>query len=95
MSVYGYATRKSEVSFCATIRHADGASQWAHVRTNLGRSVAYAMIAKHFDGCKVEDFRDENRMTAYDREQAADDNGILPRNSNFGYSSFYEQQAGA
>ena len=95
MPVYGYATRKREQDFCATIRHADGASQWAHVRTNLGRKVAYAMLARHFVGCKIESFRDEDQMDAYDRQGAADSDGCLRYNHDFGSSSFYESQAGA
>ena len=95
MATYGYATRKREQDYCATIRHPDGASQWAHVRTNMGRKVAYGMMAKHFEGCKVESLRGEDQMDAYDRVQAADSNGHLPRNPDYGYGTFNEQQAGA
>lgn len=95
MPTYGYAPRKREQDYCASIRHPDGASQWAHVRTNLGRKAAYAMIARHFAGCKVENFRDETQMTTYDREQAADSDGCLVRNPWADDGSFYERQAGA
>lgn len=85
MPSYGYQTRKPEQSYCASIRHTDGSSQWTHVRTNLGRKTAFAMIARHFEGSKIEDFRDEAQMTSYDRDQAQQDDGMLRKNLWAGY----------
>lgn len=70
MTVYGYRHIPQRHYF-ADVRYASGATSWAHVRTNLGRKAAYAMIAKHFEGCKIERFRDEDFATAYDREGLA------------------------
>lgn len=53
MTVYGYRHIPQRHYF-ADVRYASGATSWAHVRTNLGRKAAYAMIAKHFEGCKIE-----------------------------------------
>lgn len=97
MPSYGYASRKREENFFASIRTNSGGSAWEHVRTNLGRRVAYAMIAKHWAGeGRIEHFRDDHTATAYDREgieQGSD--GILRTNPYAGYSTFYERQAGA
>jgi hypothetical protein len=69
MPVYGYQTRKPEANYFADIRLPDGATKWEHVKTNLGRKVAYAMIAKHYDGFgKIVAFRDETQMTPHDKE---------------------------
>lgn len=93
--MYGMNQHRPNRDYCATIRHADGATQWAHVRTNMGRSVAYAMVAKHFNGCTVVNFRDETKFDAYDRQGVAQSDGILPVNVWAGSGNFYERQAGA
>lgn len=96
MTVYGYRTRTPEKNYFADIRHPGGAAQWAHVRTNMGRKVAYAMIAKHFEGCKIEAFRDEAKMTAFDREGLAQgSDGHLVTNHWARYSSQGESYATA
>jgi hypothetical protein len=94
-TMYGMNQHRPNRDYCATIRHSDGASQWAHVRTNMGRSVAYGMMARHFAGLKIEQFRDESKFDAYDRQGVSDSDGILRHNPNYGYGTFYEQQAGA
>lgn len=82
MTVYAAKSRAPEQNYFASIRTASGGSAWEHVRTNLGRKVAYAMIAKHWgDDGKIESFRDENQMIGYDREglsQGSD--GVLRTN---------------
>lgn len=93
--MYGMMQHRPQKDYCASIRHADGASQWAHVRTNLGRKVAFSMMARHFTGAVIVDFRDETRFDQYDRQGVADSDGVLVTNPDAGYSSFYEQQAGA
>lgn len=93
--MYGMNQHRPLKDYCATILHSDGASQWTHVRTNMGRKVAYAMIAKHFEGCKVESFRDEAQMDAYDRQGASDSDGCLHRNAWAGYGTSGESYASA
>jgi hypothetical protein len=84
--MYGMNRHIPQSNYFANIRHPDGCFQWAHVRTNLGRKVAYAMIAKHFDGCKIESFRDDRTADAYDREGLAQgSDGILRTNLMAGY----------
>lgn len=89
MTIYAARTRAPEANYFATIRFPNGGSKWEHVRTNLGRKVAYAMIAKHYgDGARIEDFRDEAQATEYDREGLAQgSDGILRINVWAGYSS--------
>lgn len=97
MTVYAARQRKPEENFFATIRTASGGSAMEHVRTNLGRKVAYAMIAKHWDGDgKIESFRDERQATYDDRQAIAQgSDGILRKNIWAGCSSHYESMAGA
>lgn len=89
MPAYGYRQRRPEENFFADIRYPNGASSWEHVRTNLGRKVAFAMISKHHDGHgKIVAFRDESQMTSYDREgleQGSD--GVLRKNVWAGLSA--------
>jgi hypothetical protein len=67
--MYGMNKHTPQRNYFATIRTTDGCSCWEHVRTNLGRKVAYAMIAKHWKGeGKIENFRDDDTATDYDRE---------------------------
>lgn len=93
--MYALKQRKPEENFFASIRTASGGSCWEHVRTNLGRKVAYAMIAKHWDGeGKIESFRDQRQATSYDRaglEQGSD--GILRKNIWAGHSTRNESFA--
>lgn len=70
MTVYGYRSIPQRHYF-ADIRHANGATSWAHVRTNLGRKAAYAMIARHYEGCRIACFRDQDAATPYDLEGLA------------------------
>lgn len=93
--MYGMNQHRPQKDYCATIRHADGASQWAHVRTNMGRKVAYAMIARHFEDCKVESFRDENQMDSYDRQGVGQSDGHLVTNPWAGYGTSGESYASA
>lgn len=97
MTIYAARTRRPEQDYFADIRFSNGATGWEHVRTNLGRKVAYAMIAKHYgDYAKIESFRDENTATDYDREglvQGSD--GVLRVNVWAGYSSAGESYATA
>lgn len=73
------ARRIPQNNYFADIRSADGSSCWTHLRTGFGRSTAYAMIAKHFDGCKIESFRDDRTANAYDRQGLAQGSeGVLP-----------------
>lgn len=87
--MYGMMQHRPTRDYFATIRFPNGASKWEHVRTNLGRTVAYAMIAKHYgDDGQIEHFRDEITMNDYDREgleQGSD--GVLRVNIWAGYSS--------
>lgn len=72
--MYGMREHRPARDYFATIRTPTGGSQWQHVRTNLGRKVAYAMIAKIYadlDGYTIASFRDEAQATAYDREGLA------------------------
>lgn len=72
--MYGMREHRPARNYFATIRTPNGGSQWEHVRTNLGRKVAYAMVAKSLadhDGYTIADFRDETQATAYDREGLA------------------------
>ena len=96
MPSYGYKTRKPDENFFASIRTVNGGSAWEHVRTNLGRKVAYAMIAKHWDGeGKIEDFRDQRQATSYDREGLAQgSDGVLRVNIWAGYSTRNESFGG-
>lgn len=93
--MYGMRQHRPNKDYCATIVHVDGASQWAHVRTNLGGKVAYAMMAKHFAGCTVSNFRNATKFDAYDLMGVADSDGVLRVNPWAGSGNFYEQQAGA
>ena len=94
--MYGMMQHNPQRNYFATIRSIDGASKWEHVRTNMGRKVAYAMIAKHYDGLgKIEQFRDEQTMTSYDREQAQGSDGMLHVNIWAGYSSANESYSTA
>lgn len=84
--MYAAKTRRLEEDFFATIRTASGGAAWEHVRTNLGRKVAYAMMAKHWEGeGKIEHFRDTRTATAEDRNGARDSDGVLRNNIWAGY----------
>jgi hypothetical protein len=61
------ARRIPQNNYFADIRAPDGSSCWTHVRTSFDRSTAYAIIAKHYAGWKIEDFRDDRTANAYDR----------------------------
>lgn len=77
--MYAAKSRTPDQNYFATIRTASGGSSYAHVRTNLGRKVAYAMIARHWgDDGKIEHFRDETNMTRDDRDVLAQgSDGVL------------------
>lgn len=67
--MYGMREHRPARNYFASIRTPTGGSMWEHVRTNLGRKVAYAMVAKRFaglDGYAIADFRDEAQATAHD-----------------------------
>ncbi len=86
MTVYAARQRRPEQDFFATITTTNGGVAWEHVRTNLGPKVAYAMIAKHWDGHgKITDFRHDHRATREDKEAARDSDGILRENIWAGY----------
>lgn len=81
MTVYALRQRRPEQDFFATITTENGGSAWEHVRTNLGPKVAYAMIAKHWDGFgKITEFRYDRRATAEDRSWARESDGTLREN---------------
>lgn len=84
--MYGMKEHRPLRDYFASIVTPTGATMWEHVRTNLGRKVAYAMIAKHHEGHGViAGFRDDTQATAYDREALAQgSDGILRRNPNLG-----------
>ena len=80
--MYGMNTKTpARDYFASMINIKSGGSFWTHVRTNLGRKAAYAMIAKHYDkSVKIHDFRDDTQMLFCDRqglEQGSD--GVLRR----------------
>lgn len=97
MTVYALRTRTPEQNYFADIRFPNGATQWVHLRTNLGRKIAYAIIAKHYAGeARIVALRDENTMNAHDREgldQGSD--GNLITNMWAGYSTYGESYASA
>lgn len=80
-------------NYFASIRHFNGGSSWAHVRTHFGRKVAYAMIAKHIEGDgKIESFRDDETADHYDHQGLAEgSDGTLrkPESSLTGNESRY------
>lgn len=79
--MYAIKARVPEENYFAFVRTANGGSAWEHVRTNRGRKVAYAMIAKHWEGeGKIESFRDQRSATDEDRANARQSDGILRRN---------------
>lgn len=92
MTVYAARTRRPEENYFADIRTVTGGACWEHVRTNLGRKVAYAMIAKFWDGAgTIEHFRDETQITPYDKEGLAQgSDGVLRHNVWAGYSTSNE-----
>ena len=60
-------------NYFADIRTISGGYCWEHVRTNLGRKTAYAMIAKHWEGeGKIESFRDDDTATPDDLRGVAE-----------------------
>lgn len=74
------------VDYCATIRTASGGSAWEYIRISLGAKVAYAMIAKHWEGeGKIESFRHGETLTAYDAAGIAQGNPGLITNVWAGY----------
>ena len=88
MTVYAARTRAPEKNYFADVVSTNGGSSWVHVRTNLGGKIAYAMIAKHYDGYgKIVAFRNEDHATAYDREQVIASDGKLHTNIWAGYST--------
>lgn len=92
MTSYGIKLRRKEENFFADIRTEDGAVAWEHVRTNLGRNVAYGMIARHWaDDGKIEGFRDQYQATSRDEDGIAQgSDGILRKNVWAGYSTAAE-----
>ena len=90
--MYGMNRHIPQRNYFADIRAEDGSACWAHVRTTLGRTAAYAIIAKHFDGCKIESFRDDRTANSYDRQGVArGSDGLLgkPTSSLTGNESRY------
>ncbi len=80
--MYGMNTKSPARDYFASMKSINsGGAFWTHVRTNLGRKTAYAMIAKHYEGsAKIDDFRDDNQMLFCDRQgldQGSD--GVLRR----------------
>lgn len=76
------ARRIPQNNYFADIRAADGSSCWTHLRTGFGRSTAYAMFAKHYEGCKIEGFRDDRTANAYDHKCLAQgSDGVLRKSS--------------
>lgn len=70
-SIYGMTPHNPQKNYFADIRHPCGGSSWTHIRTNLGRKTAFAMIAKQYSGCKIEGFRDDVAATKFDRQALA------------------------
>ena len=68
--MYGMNTKIPSRDYFACMRSIKSTGAfWTHVRTNLGRKAAYAMIAKHYDGsAKIHDFRDDTQMLLCDRQ---------------------------
>jgi hypothetical protein len=67
--MYGMKEHIPARNYFATIATPTGGAMWEHIRTNLGRKVAYAMLAKHyagFDGYTIASFRDETQATHHD-----------------------------
>ena len=69
--MYGMTQYKPKKNYFADIRSPSGGSRWTYIRTNLGRKVAYAMIAKENTGDQIESFRDELEATEFDRKALA------------------------
>lgn len=83
--MYGMKEHRPLRDYFADIVTPTGATIWEHVRTNLGRNVAYAMIAKHHAGNTIQSFRDQDQATYYDLEGLAQgSDGILRINPNPG-----------
>jgi len=83
--MYGMNRHIPQRNYFADIVSPEGSS-WAHVRTNLGRKVAYAILAKHYEGAQIKNFRDEQSATQYDRDALAQgSDGLLRRNPMAGY----------
>lgn len=69
--MYGMNQHIPQRNYFADIVWPCGGSQWAHVRTNMGRKVAFAMINKTYAGATIKNFRDERTITPFDREALA------------------------
>jgi hypothetical protein len=69
--MYGMTQYKPQKYYFADIRSLSGGARWTYVRTNLGRKVAYSMIAKESTGDQIESFRDELEATNFDRKALA------------------------
>lgn len=95
MPIYGYKSRAPELNYFADVRSESGGLFWEHIRTNLGRKVAYAMIAKHHSDCKIVSFRDDSQATEYDRQGLESSDGVLLINIWAGYCTAGESYATA